>query len=86
MNYEEKVKECLYLKCTTVDGIICFFTDTDTSSVEKRITQALQEAYDAGLEEAAKEADRTYNGFYNPHEYSEDVAHAIRALKSKGGE
>jgi hypothetical protein len=33
-----------------------------------------------GLEMAAKTADELFNGFHSPHEYSGDVADAIRKL------
>lgn len=52
-------------------------------------TRALAAAHEAGWNDAceasAAKAEDLYNGFHSPHEYSESVQDAIRALKKRGG-
>jgi len=47
------------------------------------IADALRSAYNQAVEDAAKVAERLFNGFHSPYEYSGNVEEAILRLKER---
>jgi len=92
MNYGEKAKEICQDKRHGIPALEMRRRPFDCENCN-RIAKALQEAHDAGLEDAAKATEeygeKVGDGMFIPkeHEFHSKlrIARAIRALKSKGG-